>query len=309
MEERLQKILAKAGVASRRHSEELIISGQVKVNGKTVTEMGLKVDPTKDKIEVKGKPLPPLEKKVYLLMNKPRGYVTTLSDERDRKTVVDLLKGVEQRVYPVGRLDYDSEGLLLLTNDGELTQALTHPKHKVKKTYLAKVDGIPETEELKAMAKGLVLEDGPTAPADVRLAGTGDNRALLEISIHEGRNRQVRRMCEHIGYKVLRLRRTRIGTLELGSLKSGEVRALTKKELRELASLVGLKQNYNDMQLTTEVQKKKPSPCGRVGRIKGKVSEQKSNRSAKSKVNEFFEKGTLRGKNSKSKVSSRESSR
>ncbi|MEW6695832.1 MAG: pseudouridine synthase [Bacillota bacterium] len=247
MEERLQKVLAKAGVASRRHAEELITGGKVKVNGKVITELGTKVNAYKDKIQVNGKPLPPLEQKIYLILNKPRGYVTTLSDERGRKTVVDLLKGVDQRVYPVGRLDYDSEGLLLLTNDGELTQALTHPKHEVKKTYMARVEGIPEPDKLQAMAKGLTLEDGPTAPADVKMTNIQDGRALLQISIHEGRNRQVRRMCEHIGHEVLRLRRTRLGPLELGDLKSGEFRPLTKPELKELMTLAGLKLDVRNL--------------------------------------------------------------
>lgn len=254
MEERLQKVLAKAGVASRRHSEELILSGKVKVNGKFVTELGTKVNPLKDKISVNGKPLPAAEKKVYYILNKPRGYVTTVSDERGRKTIMDILEGVEQRVYPVGRLDYDSEGLLLLTNDGELTQALTHPSHKVKKTYQVTVKGIPEMEQLKLMAKGLELEDGMTAPAEVRLVSIGEDRASLEISIHEGRNRQVRRMCEHIGHEVLRLRRIRIGSLSLEKLKSGEFRPLTLKEIREIRTLVGLKTDINDLQMPTKIQ-------------------------------------------------------
>ncbi len=258
MEERLQKVLAKAGMASRRHAEELITGGKVKVNGKVVTELGTKVDAYKDKIQVNGKPIPPPEKKVYLLLNKPRGYVTTLSDERGRKTVIDLLEGVEQRVYPVGRLDYDSEGLLLLTNDGELTQALTHPKHQIKKTYLARVEGVPEPEKLQAMTKGLQLEDGPTAPAEVKIAGIQDDRALLQISIHEGRNRQVRRMCEHIGHRVLRLRRVRMGPLELDNLKPGEFRPLTKQELRELMTPAGLQLNVKDLQAAVNVPSPKP---------------------------------------------------
>lgn len=241
MEIRLQKVLAMAGVASRRHAEELIIGGKVKVNGKVVKELGTKVEVSRDKIEVNGKPLPPVERKVYYLLNKPRGYVTTLQDERGRKTVLDLLEGVQERVYPVGRLDYDSEGLLLLTNDGELTQALTHPKHKVKKTYRARVEGIPQPDKLEEMAKGLRLEDGMTAPADVKLVDILDGRALLEISIHEGRNRQVRRMCECIGQPVLRLRRIRLGPLELGDLKPGDFRPLNFNELTSLMELVGKK--------------------------------------------------------------------
>jgi len=248
MEERLQKVLAKAGVASRRHAEELIVGGKVKVNDRIVTELGSKVDACKDTIEVNGQIIPPPEQKVYYLLHKPRGYVTTLSDERGRKTVIDLLDGIDQRVYPVGRLDYDSEGLLLLTNDGDLTNALTHPRNKVKKTYLARVEGVPEAEKLQAMAKGMELADGPTAPAEVRLAGIRDNRALLEITIHEGRNRQVRRMCEQIGHPVVRLRRTRFGPLELGDLRPGQYRPLTKQELRAVLSAAGLRMKAGELQ-------------------------------------------------------------
>lgn len=240
MEERLQKVLARAGVASRRQSEELITGGKVVVNGKVVTQLGTKVNADKDKILVNGKLLPPPEKKAYYILNKPRGYVTTLSDERGRKTVLDLLPDVEERVYPVGRLDYDSEGLLLLTNDGDLTHALTHPRHQVKKTYLVRVAGVPEPEKLQAMARGLQLEDGLTAPADVKLVDILNGRALLQISIHEGRNRQVRRMCEHIGYPVLRLRRVCIGPLQLKDLKPGQYRPLTRQEVQELRQLAGL---------------------------------------------------------------------
>lgn len=248
MEERLQKILAQAGVASRRHSEELIQNGKVKVNGKIVTELGTKVDAQRDRIEVNGKRIPAPEKKVYYLLHKPRGYVTTLQDDRGRKTVMDLMEGVEQRVFPVGRLDYDSEGLLILTNDGELTQALTHPRHKVKKTYQVTVEGIPAEEDLERMAKGLELEDGMTAPAEVKLVSIGEDRSSLMISIYEGRNRQVRRMCEYIGHQVLRLRRIRMGTLQLDKLKSGEMRPLTHRELREMMALVGLKPDFSEMQ-------------------------------------------------------------
>ncbi len=265
MEIRLQKVLAMAGVASRRHAEELISGGRVKVNGKVVKELGTKVEVPRDKIEVDGKPLPPVESKVYYLLNKPRGYVTTLQDERGRKTVLDLLEGVQERVYPVGRLDYDSEGLLLLTNDGELTQALTHPKHKVKKTYRARVEGIPQPDKLEEMAKGLQLEDGMTAPADVKLVDILDGRALLEISIHEGRNRQVRRMCEAIGQPVLRLRRIRLGPLELGELKSGDFRPLNFTELTSLLALVGRKIDPTVVQIASR--KKGPTfdktPVGR----------------------------------------------
>lgn len=238
--ERLQKVLARAGVASRRHCEEMIASGVVKVNGKVVTELGTKVDPFKDRIQVGNETIKPTPQKYYVIMYKPRGYVTTLSDEKGRKKVTDLVKDIPARVYPVGRLDYDSEGLLLLTNDGDLTYALTHPKHRVPKTYLVRVSGMPGPAKLQKMAEGLELEDGLTAPAKVRLVGEREGNAQLEITIHEGRKRQVRRMCEYIGHPVLRLQRIRFGNLSLEGLKSGQHRHLTKKELSQLKEKAGL---------------------------------------------------------------------
>ncbi|WP_051688153.1 pseudouridine synthase [Desulfofalx alkaliphila] len=238
---RLQKFLAHAGVASRRKCEELILSGKVKVNGTVVRELGVKIQPGKDIVQVNGKKIQQLEKKVYIMINKPRGYVSTVRDERGRKTVLDLLKDVEQRVYPVGRLDYNSEGLLLLTNDGELADALTHPRHRVPKTYRARVKGVPSIEKLEELANGVDLEDGITAPAKVALLNIFNGNALLEITIHEGRNRQVRRMCEHIGHPVIRLVRTRIGTLELRKLGSGEVRELSKFEVNQIKRAAGIK--------------------------------------------------------------------
>lgn len=238
--ERLQKFLAQAGVASRRKSEEIILEGRVKVNGKIVKELGVKVDPNKDQITVDGKPIKQPEKKVYLMINKPRGYVSTVEDEKGRKTVLDLLDNVKERVYPVGRLDYDSEGLLLLTNDGELTYALTHPKHEIGKTYRVRVKGIPSVEKLEHLARGVELEDGVTAPARVFLTHVLNGNALLEITIHEGRNRQVRRMCEKIGHPVIRLVRTHVGPLEMRKLGSGEVRTLSIRELNAIKSAAGL---------------------------------------------------------------------
>lgn len=240
--ERLQKIMARAGVASRRHCEEMITSGNVKVNGKVITELGTKVDPSRDRIQVGSETLFLSSRKYYILMYKPRGYVSTLSDERNRKNVTDLLKGITERVYPVGRLDYDSEGLLLLTNDGDLTYALTHPKHKVPKTYLARVAGVPETAKLEQMAAGLPLEDGPTSPAKVRLVSQREGNALLEIIIYEGRNRQVRRMCEYIGHPVLRLQRSKFGNLSIEGLKPGQYRHLTREELSSLKEKAGREQ-------------------------------------------------------------------
>lgn len=243
--ERLHKFMARAGVASRRQCEELIARGRVKVNGKIVTVPGLKIDPVKDRVEVDGCVLSKPEKKVYLLLNKPAGYVTTVKDPRGRAKVTDLLSGVKQRVYPVGRLDYDTEGLLLLTNDGDLAYALTHPRHEVPKTYLARVQGVPAPEKLKELAGGVLLEDGPTAPARVRLVGDKGGNGLLEITIHEGRNRQVRRMCERIGHPVLALRRVRIGPLELGGMKPGQYRHLTFREVARLRKAARLNEQAN----------------------------------------------------------------
>ncbi len=239
--ERLQKVMARAGIASRRRCEEMISSGLVKVNGKVVTELGTKVDPGRDKIVVAGEPLSLSLRKRYILMYKPRGYITTLNDEKGRKKVTDLLRGVPERVYPVGRLDYDSEGLLLLTNDGDLTYVLTHPGYRVPKTYLTRVAGVPETDKLEQMAKGLVLEDGLTSPAKVRLLEIREGNALLEITIHEGRKRQVRRMCAYIGHPVLRLKRSRFGNLSIENMRPGQYRHLTGEELKCLKK--GLKQN------------------------------------------------------------------
>ncbi|GAW91013.1 pseudouridine synthase [Calderihabitans maritimus] len=235
--ERLQKVLAKAGIASRRKSEELIKAGRVKVNGEVVTRLGTKVDPVADKIEVDGKPVPAGEPKIYIMLNKPRGYVTTVSDPQGRNTVMDLVKDVPQRIYPVGRLDYDTEGLLLLTNDGDLAYALTHPRHEVEKTYLALVQGHPGEKALERLRSGVLLEDGWTSPAKVRLLRREKGNTWLEIKIHEGRNRQVRRMCDAVGHRVLRLKRTAVADLYLGNLRVGRYRSLTTKEIRKLKEI------------------------------------------------------------------------
>lgn len=232
--ERLHKFMARSGVASRRGSEELIAQGKVRVNGKPVTVPGLKIDPLRDRVEVDGNPVRRPEKKVYLLLNKPTGYVSTVSDPRGRRKVTDLLVGIKQRVYPAGRLDYDSEGLMLLTNDGDLTYALTHPRHEMPKTYQVLVQGVPEADKLAELARGVVLQDGPTTPAKVRLLKNKGHSALLEITIHEGRNRQVRRMCQHIGHPVLSLRRVSIGPLKIGDLQPGRYRHLTAREVKML---------------------------------------------------------------------------
>jgi 23S rRNA pseudouridine2605 synthase len=235
--ERLQKVIAQAGIASRRKAEQLIIEGKVKVNGKVVTELGTKVSDS-DKIEVEGIPVE-REERVYFLLYKPRGVISSVRDDKGRKTVIDFFPHVEQRIYPIGRLDYDTSGLLLLTNDGEFANLLMHPRYKIEKTYIAKLKGIPPRPALKQLEKGVELEDGMTAPAKVKLLSSDrkKNTAIVEITIHEGRNRQVRRMFEKIGYPVLKLRRERFAFLTLQGLNAGESRELSPHEVKRLREL------------------------------------------------------------------------
>jgi len=233
--ERLQKVLAQAGVASRRRCEELIRQGAVSVNGQVVREVGTKVDPERDRIEVNGKPVA-LERHVYLILHKPKGVITSLHDPQGRPVVTDLLKGVKERVYPVGRLDYDTSGLLIMTNDGELAHRLAHPSYEIDKVYRAWVKGVPSPEKLRMLADGVRLEDGMTSPGKAKLlqVSADGRKALIELIIHEGRNRQVRRMCEAVGHPVLTLERVRIGFLTLKGLASGEFRHLTAEEVARL---------------------------------------------------------------------------
>ncbi|WP_066312747.1 23S rRNA pseudouridine(2605) synthase RluB [Bacillus sp. FJAT-29814] len=232
--ERLQKIIARAGIASRRKAEELIKQGQVKVNGKVVTELGIKVSPS-DKVEVNEIPLEK-EVPVYFLLYKPRGVISSVSDEKGRKVVTDYFSGIKERIFPVGRLDYDTSGLLLLTNDGEFANLLMHPRNEIEKVYVAKIKGIPLRENLKKLERGIRLEDGKTAPAKVKLLSTDKKKqsSIVEISIHEGKNRQVRRMFEAIGHEVLKLKRERYAFLTLNGLKAGEARELTVHEVKQL---------------------------------------------------------------------------
>ena len=231
--ERLQKLIAQAGLCSRRAAEELISAGRVSVDGKIIRELGAKADPSKNKIRVDGKLLRFDTGKIYLLMNKPRGYVSTVHDERGRRTVLELLgENFSERIWPVGRLDLNSEGLLLLTNDGELTNALIHPRFEVTKTYRAKISGIVTEEKLDKLRAGIELDDGPTAPAEIFLL----EENFIEITIHEGRNRQVRRMFAAIGCDVKRLRRVKFAGLTLKNLRVGEFRALTADEVTALKS-------------------------------------------------------------------------
>ncbi|WP_199623169.1 pseudouridine synthase [Paenibacillus alkalitolerans] len=233
--ERLQKVLAAAGIASRRKCEEIIQLGRVQVNEKTVTELGFKVDPAADEIVVDGKKIAQ-EKKVYLAFHKPKGVITSVKDPEGRQTVMDYMKGVKERVYPVGRLDYDTEGLLILTNDGELANLLMHPRHHVPKTYLAYTKGIPHGSLLDKLKQGVQLDDGKTAPAEAEYADvdTEKNVAVVRITIHEGRNRQVRRMFEAIHTPLTKLKRISFGPVLLEGLQRGKHRHLTKDEVEEL---------------------------------------------------------------------------
>jgi 23S rRNA pseudouridine2605 synthase len=236
--QRLQKILSQAGIASRRAAEKLILEGRVSLNGSTVREMGVKADPAVDDIRVDGRRVKSAERPRYVLLNKPKGYVTTRSDPQRRPTVIDLVSGVREYVYPVGRLDYDSEGLLLLTNDGDLAARLTHPRHGVERTYEARVAGMPDREALDRLRRGIPLDGHRTLPANVVLVNERrrDGNGLLRITIREGRNRQVRRMCEAVGHPVQTLRRIRFGPLEGRGLGVGQWRELTPGEVEKLKS-------------------------------------------------------------------------
>lgn len=231
---RLQKYLAENGVASRRKSEELIMRGKVKVNGHPAT-IGDKVDPKKDLVTVSGQRV---EKKesghIYIMLNKPRGYVTTMSDERDRKCVAQLVSDIDGRIYPVGRLDKESEGLLLFTDDGEFANMMTHPSMHISKTYRVTVRPAATEEQLVALSSGVVIDEKKTLPASIHVAGEGEDRSVLQITIHEGRNRQIRKMCETVGLETIRLKRTSIGSLKLGSLSPGQYRELKKEEVAAL---------------------------------------------------------------------------
>ena len=233
---RLQKIISQAGIASRRAAEKLIAEGRVTVNGHTVLEMGTKADPARDDIRLDGRRLKPPERHRYILLYKPTGYVTTRSDPQRRRTVIDLLRGVKEYVYPVGRLDYDTQGLLLLTNDGDLAAKLTHPRHEVDRTYDARVAGMPDDEAVERLRRGIPLDGRRTMPADVLLINKGrrDEDSVLLVTIREGRNRQVRRMLDAVGHPVQSLRRIRFGPISDRRLKPGDWRELTVDEVEKL---------------------------------------------------------------------------
>ncbi len=238
MEQRLQKLIAAAGIASRRHAEELITSGQVSVNGTVVTELGTKADPEKDHIKVRGKLINALlqdREKVYVLLNKPRGYLSSVSDPEGRPLVTDLLPPSFGRVYPVGRLDFNTEGLLLLTNDGEFTNFITSARNRVRKVYQAKVKGVPPESAVERLRRGVVLEDGTcTALAGIRRVEETGTNSWFEVTLHEGRNQQIRQMFDLVGHSVLKLRRVRIGFLREDNLRPGEWRSLTQTEVERL---------------------------------------------------------------------------
>jgi 23S rRNA pseudouridine2605 synthase len=235
--ERLQKVIAQTGYCSRRKAEELIQNGKVEVNGRVIKEMGVKVN-YDDDITINGEALNLKEDKVYYVLNKPRGIITSTSDEKNRKTVVDLVDE-SKRIYPVGRLDYDTTGVLLLTNDGELTNLLIHPRSNIEKLYIAKVNGIPSKEEIIRLSKGVIIDGRKTSKAKVKIKRINKklNTSLLEITIHEGRNHQIKKMIESIGYEVIRLRREKFAFLDVNSLKPGEYRKLTIKEVKSLYAL------------------------------------------------------------------------
>ena len=232
MEERLQKFLAEAGIASRRKSEELIAAGRVQVNGQVVRELGVKIDPAKDKVLFDNKPVKAQEtKKVYIMLHKPRGYVTTMEDEQGRKCVAELVKDVGTRVYPVGRLDMNSEGLLLMTNDGEFANMMMHPRHNVSKSYRVTVRPDLSDEQAAKLAEGVEIDGRMTLPAQVRVVTKEPGRVVMVITIKEGRNRQIRKMCEAVGLEVARLKRISVGPLKLGMLQPGKWRYLQLNEI------------------------------------------------------------------------------
>ncbi|MGL4345511.1 MAG: pseudouridine synthase [Cellulosilyticaceae bacterium] len=236
---RLQKFLAHAGVASRRKCEEYILEGKVLVNGEVIRTLGTMVAEG-DEVVFEGRPISVEEKQVYFVLNKPVGYITSVQDENNRATVVELLQDIPERIFPVGRLDYNTSGLLILTNDGALTYSLTHPKHVVNKTYVAKVMGQVSDASIRRLCEGVVIDGRMTAPASVKKLKENRSTTTLSIAIHEGRNRQVRKMCNAVGHDVVALKRTAIGKLRLGELELGSYRALTKDEVNYLKRLGGI---------------------------------------------------------------------
>ncbi len=246
---RLQKVLAGAGIASRRACEIMISEGRVEVNGRLVVEQGLRVDPERDVIRVDGSRIPPPRRHLYLVVNKPRGVVSTMDDPEGRRNLSDLLEGKrpgkQNRLFHVGRLDTETDGLLILTNDGDFAHKLAHPSFEVPKTYLAEVSGQLHQATLKRLRDGITLEDGPVRPSSVKLVSTAEDRSLVRLTLHEGRNHIVRRTMEAVGHPVRKLSRTGIGPVRLGSLKSGDLRDLTREELGGLLDLISAPQDQH----------------------------------------------------------------
>lgn len=235
---RLQKVIAASGVASRRAAETMIREGRVTVNGKVVRVLGTCIDPSKDHVKIDGRHVQPTEPEVFVLLHKPPGYVTTMNDPQGRPTIADLVEKVKVRVFPVGRLDYDTEGLLLLTNNGQVAQACVHPRYHVPKTYLVKVSGVCTDEEIRNLQDGIALDDGMTAPAVVRKSGKAKANSWLELTIYEGRKHQIKRMLETLGHRVVRIKRIRFGPLALGDLPVGVCRFATDAEANALRAIV-----------------------------------------------------------------------
>ena len=233
---RLQKFLSECGAASRRKAEELIVSGAVRVNWQVVT-LGTRIDPDRDKVTLHGKRVVRQRQNVYVMLHKPRGFVTTMSDEMDRKCVAELVQDVGTRVYPVGRLDRESEGLLLMTNDGAFAQMLMHPSHHIGKTYRVTVRPTVTDEQITQLTTGMMIDGRRTAPAEVRIVTREPERVVMEVILYEGRNRQIRKMCEALGLEVARLKRTAIGNVKLGMLHPGDWRQLTDREVASLTAL------------------------------------------------------------------------
>jgi len=232
--ERIQKILAKAGIASRREAERMMLEGRVTVNGKVIHQLGFKADPSIDSIKVDGRRIAPVKPKVTLLLNKPRGYLSTVRDPKGRPTVMDLLKKVRWRIYPVGRLDFDAEGLLLFTNDGDLAYHLSHPGFSILRTYLTKVRGVPDEKKLTRLTKGVMLDDGKAKAVSFRLLDRREKNSWIEITVTEGRTHLVKKIFSAIGHPVLKLKRIRFGPIQLGDLPMGQFRYLTSEELMKL---------------------------------------------------------------------------
>ncbi|MBW6409399.1 pseudouridine synthase [Clostridium weizhouense] len=230
MEERLQKYMASCGVASRRKCEEIILNEEVKVNGVLVNELGVKIDPLKDKVEYKGNIITKEERKVYIMLNKPEGYITSVKDEKGRKTILDLVH-VKERIYPIGRLDYDSSGLIILTNDGDIYNKIIHPREELIKKYIAVVKGKISSRDIETFNTGIDIGGYKTAPANLKVLNYDKGLSTIEVSIHEGKNRQIRRMCAAINHEVISLNRISIGDIKLKYLKKGDWRELDKEEL------------------------------------------------------------------------------